>query len=177
MSKREKLVVAAGILFLTVAVADRFVVTPWWGYLKKTNKEIVSLQRTVEQQRRLIEYKANVESEVKAYKQFMSAGTSEEVAMASFLREIEKFAQQSEVQLSEIRPLEAETSEFYTEYGLEVQFECNLTAWITFVYLVEDSPSLFVIKKGALTLSESQSDLLKGYLRIRRLSFTQEVPL
>lgn len=175
MSSREKIMISIGIGVLLIVFADRFVVAPWWSYISKIRSETAKLDRLVVQQNQVIDRKDKVMEDVEAFKDMFREGKSPEIEMASFLREIEMLGRKSNVSLQEIRPLPSLSADLYQEYGLEVNYECNLKEFTNFVYLIETSPSLFVIERASLQIKEEGSDVLEGSLRIRRMALKKLV--
>jgi len=170
MSKRERLMGIVGIAVLSIVLTDRLVLSPWWKFITNVRKESVKLEQEISQQRKLLSRKRDVMADVKKYEKFLRPGDSPEVEMAAFLREIENLSSTSGVTLLEIRPLKSASTDLYQEYGLEVHYQCELENWVGFIHAIENSSNLLLIKQAALSLLVEGKDMLKGYVRIRRLA-------
>ncbi len=168
ISKREKLMIAFGAIVLFVMVSDRLVLGPWLEYSSAMDKEIAELEQTYKGRRKLVSRKPYVMQDVEAYKHFMNTGRSPEVEMASFLTEIENLGRRSGISLQEVSPLSSIEDEHTVSYGLEIHYEATMKEWIKFVYLIESSPSLFVVEKAVLGKQDEDADILRGFFQIRK---------
>lgn|GEM_PF-1516168 len=169
MSKREKIAVAIGAMILMLVVADRLVLSPWLDYRKKLKKEIRELEQTAAGRNLLLSRQGSIFIDQELYKRYIHKGESSDVEIASFLKEIESLAAQSQVSLQEVRPLNTEGGEWYEEYGLEVHFLSSLPQWTKFIYLLDSSSSLITIERNDMGLEKEGSKTLKGVIRIKRL--------
>lgn len=107
-----------------------------------------------------------VTRQLKAYQRYLRQPLTDELQMASLLKEVEGVAERSRVQLIEIKPLATESDELVSRYSLEVQFECTLEEWVDFVTGIEASPSLIEIARASLAVQEDVPDRLKASLRM-----------
>ncbi|HTL47662.1 MAG TPA: hypothetical protein VL688_06310 [Verrucomicrobiae bacterium] len=169
LSRREKIMILAGALVVSLVAADRLVWSPWRQYGRKLDKSLSELSMQAQGQEMLLSRQASVRAEVAAYKDFIHPSRSPELEMAEFLREIEELGRQSNVSLPEIKPLPTNASQYFTEFGLEVRFEAGLLDWMKFVYQTESSHSLFVIDKASAARADANSEMLKGSMQIRKM--------
>lgn len=173
ISKRERVMIVVGAAVLLVVASDRLVLSPWAHYIKKVRNEIIETEIRVDQARKLFERKDATYKEGEAYRAFLNVGQTPELEMAALLREIEQLSQQADVSLQEVKPLPAEKTEDYDDYGVEVYFESEFPALLEFIEKVESSGFVLVIEKASIIRKDEESGLLKGFLRIKRLVMTQ----
>jgi len=175
ISKRERVMIITGAVILLFVASDRLVIGPWSHYIHKVRREIVETEIRVLQAQKLFERKEAVYQEGEAYRAFLTPAQTPELEMAALLREIEQLSQQADVSLQEVKPLPAEKTEAYEEYGVEVYFESEFPALLEFIEKVEGSGFVLVIEKASVIRKDEDSALLKGFLRIKRLVMTESV--
>jgi len=173
MSKRERVMVVAGALILLIVVSDRLVLSPWSHYITQVRREIAETEERVAQAQKLYERKDSIFQEGEAYRAFIALGQTPELEMAALLREIDQLSREADVSLQEVKPLPADKTEDYEEYGVEVYFESEFPQLLEFIEKVESSAFVFVIEKASIVRKDEDSGLLKGFLRIRRLVMTE----
>ncbi len=173
VSKRERVMMIAGAAVLLVVASDRLVLGPWSHYINEVRKEIVETEIRVLQAKKLFERKDATYQEGEAYRSFLTLGQTPELEMAALLREIEQLSQQADVSLQEVKPLQAEKTEDYEEYGVEVYFESEFPQLLEFIEKVESSSFVFLVEKASVIRKDEESGLLKGFLRIKRLVMTE----
>lgn len=173
ISKRERIMIITGAVVLMVVASDRLVFGPWTHYIKKVRHEIVETEIRVAQAKKLFERKEATFQEGEAYRSFLKLGQTPELEMAALLREIEQLSRQADVSLQEVKPLQAEKTEDYEEYGVEVYFESEFPALLEFIEKIESSEFVLVIEKASILRKDEESGILKGFLRIRRLVMTE----
>lgn len=169
MSKREKTMIAAGAVVFFIVATDRLVINPWNDYIGKTRKEIKKMERTVIQQQKLLAREEGIMTGVRARSKFFHKGESPETDIANFLRVVEQYAKSNGVTIHEVRPLATVSTDYSQEYGLDVNYESELEPAVRFIHAIETSAEVFVIEKASIALIDQNSDILKGYLRIRRV--------
>ena len=59
-----------------------------------------------------------------------------------------------------------EKNDLSTRYALDVQFSCTLNEWITFLYRIEASPSLFEVGRAGITRGEGEGSNISGTLKL-----------
>ena len=165
--------IIAGAVVLLIVASDRLVIGPWSHYIKKVRREIVETEIRVLQAKKLFERKEVTYREGEAYRAFITVGQTPELEMAALLREIEQLSQQADVALQEVKPLQADKTEDYEEYGVEVYFESEFPQLLEFIEKVESSTFVFVIEKASIIRKDQETGLLKGFLRIKRLVMTE----
>jgi len=173
ISKRERILIVMGAAVLLVVASDRLVFSPWSHYIKKVRHEITETEIRVVQAKKLFERKAATYQEGEAYRAFLKLGQTPELEMAALLREIEELSQQADVSLQEVKPLQADKTEDYEEYGVEVYFESEFPQMLEFLEKVESSAFVFVIEKASVIRKDAESGILKGFVRIKRLVMTK----
>jgi hypothetical protein len=166
LKPRERLIAFGAAAILLVVAVDRLVMAPWLRHADNVRQEIVRMERSLEDYRRLLSRREHILSQFEAYRAYMQAALPDELQMAALLKEVEGLAAETHVAVGEIKPLAAESDSLTKRYTLDVLFECTLEEWVDFVIRVESSPSLFSVSRASLAVSEDAPDKLRGTLRL-----------
>lgn len=163
---RERLLAIGSGIALLVVVLDRMVLSPWWHHAQTLRQEIRKLEETLLTHERLAARRERVFAELDQYQRYLRQAIADDLQMASLLTEIQDLAGQSQILVSEIKPLPTESDDLTKRYALEVRFECRPDSWVEFIFGVERSPSLFEVVRASLSQQEGVQDRLEGYLRV-----------
>ena len=174
LKPRERLMAIASGLVVLVVVIDRLVLAPWWGHMQALRRDTQAMEAGLQRYGRLLARKDRILTEVAPYRRYLHpAIASDDLQMATLLKEIEQLAQESHIRLGEVKPLPIESDEVAKRYSLDVRFEATMDEWVEFVYRIETSPLLFEVARAELATQEETPDRLKGQLRVMNASAKQ----
>jgi hypothetical protein len=162
LSRRERGLAALAVFAVSGAVLYGVVLGPWWTHTAKVRQEIVRLEEELKQQRRLLSRQTQLGAEAEAAGEAYRVLESGAMDMATILRELEKLGAESGINLGEVKPIEKEGA----GSTLDVQSHGSLKAWIHFLYLIQTSSSLFEIERATMALTDEETGLLEGSLRL-----------
>ena len=166
LKTRERLLAVGSGFILVVVVLDRLVIGPWLTHQHNVAEAVEKLEGTLQHYSRLLTYKDRVLSQLQPYRKYLRPPLADELQMATFIKEIEELARESQVGLNEVKPLAVESGEFSKQYSLDIEFESTLEEWVDFIVNIESSPSLYEIVRSSLEVQEEVPDRLKGTLRL-----------
>lgn len=124
------------------------------------------MEQVLVQHQRLLARRDRVETERMQYESYLRPAMADDLQTAALLKEIEGLASESQVKLIEIKPLGVESDERVRRYTLDVRFNGTLEEWVTFVFSLETSPSLFEIMRAGVSVPEESPDQLDATLRV-----------
>ena len=167
LSRRERLLVMAGALILSVMALDRGVLGPWLRHTRTIHQEVQRLEAMIRSDRELSRRKPLILGQAQAYQDYLSLAQSSEPDMASLLREIETLGSRSGVSLGQVKPLEVAAAEGSSQrFAIEVDYKGSLQEWVHFVYLLQSSRSLFEVERATVARMEEGSGQVQGSLRL-----------
>ena len=166
LSRRERLLVMAGALVLSVVALDRGVLGPWLRHTRTIRQEVQRLEAMIRSDRELSRRKPLILGQAQAYQDYLSLAQSPEPDMASLLREIETLGSRSGVSLGQVKPLEGTAEGSSQGFAIEVDYKGSLQEWVHFVYLLQSSRSLFEIERATVARMEEGSGQVQGSLRL-----------
>ncbi|MBI4336031.1 MAG: hypothetical protein HY589_05190 [Candidatus Omnitrophica bacterium] len=120
---------------------------------------------------KLLHDKEKIDDEFKKYKEYIESAGSEGDQMAVVLKEIEIAAMTSGVKIVSIKPKGEKQLKGYKKAVIEAVSEAKVEQFMKFIYEVEGSKKLLKVERCVLSLKSSQSDVLRGTLIIRKISF------
>jgi len=168
ISKKERALLYIAVIFVSLAVFSRVVLFPALGKSADLNRQIQLKKRMIENSLRLLNQKENIQKEFQGYAKYARQKFSEEEETASFLKEIEDIARNSQVQLIDLKPYSSERKDFYIEDKVEIETESNMNQLITFIYNLQSSESLLRVAKFHISPKVDKPDILKTYLTITK---------
>ena len=104
LSKREKIVLYCTIFFISLAVLDRLIIDPVYSKMKLLDEEIQDKESAIKKNLRILAHKDRILTATTKYSAFLDDFKSEEEAMSSMLKEIESFADESQIYLVDMKP-------------------------------------------------------------------------
>ena len=166
LQPRERLLaVGAGLVLLVIAM-DRLVLAPWGGHRQKIRQEIHHMEETLQNHARLLARKDSVLAQHQHYQRYLIPIVADDLQKAAFIQEIEDLAAQTSVILDDIKSSEVEVVSPTKRFSFDIQVDCTPEQWVTFIYRIETSPSLYEVVRAGLSLEEDQAERLHGFLRL-----------
>ena len=166
LKPRERLFALGSSVVLVIVILDRLVLAPWSRHAAVVHAEIRKMEMSLAAHQHLLLRKGGVMADLQRQQRYLRDPIADDLEMAALLKEVEGLAAQSQVKVSEIKPLATETVESTKRYSLEVRFQCTLDGWAEFVYRIEQSPSLYGVARAGLSTKEEMPDVLDAYLRL-----------
>ena len=172
--KKRELILFYGIAGLgTVWLVSKVIFGPFQAKLTNLRRDVVLQESRLKKGVGLIENKEAIDKEYAKYASYFSlTGTSDEAAVATFLREIEKISRDSGIMISDMKPQkEAVGDKFSKEYQINIKAETNMKTLINFLYALHNSPLLFSVEKMVLVPKSEESSDLSVTMTIIGVSF------
>ena len=161
---RQRVLALATAAVLALVGMDRLAVASWWKHLSSVRGQIQRMELDLSRQYKLIAREVQVLGQEIRYQEFLKTGVPRELQTATLLKEIRDLAQQSLVSIEEVKPLPGAEEDLVLTYAFEVHSKSTLQQWINFLYLVENSPTLYQVEKVRLTSKEKTQDSLDSVM-------------
>ncbi len=141
---RQKLLGVMAIFFVSLMLADRFLMTPFLRERASLEKAIDQENLKIKKSLHLLAQKQKILSQIR---EFHSLESSPEVSPASLFTEIESLAKKSLVSLMDMKPVEFKEAGVLKKYSLNLRLEGGMERLLEFMYSVETSKNQFLIEK------------------------------
>ncbi|MFH0731464.1 MAG: hypothetical protein V2A72_00895 [Candidatus Omnitrophota bacterium] len=159
LSKREKIIFYGAAIIISLALLDRLIINPILSKIKSLNEQIQDRQSGIKRNLHILSQKDKIGTKMQKYSTFFSKAESEEEAIASFLKEVEKIANKSSVYLVDMKPGKLELQEGAMRYVLNLNCEAQMEQMVDFMYNIESSDSLLTVEKYRITPKSKDSSL------------------
>jgi len=162
-TKREKIIFYLTIGLAIFGVLFKFLLGPMLTRNESLNKEINYNRAKFKKYLWLISQKENLQGKYKKF--YQSEKISSDITISA-LSELEQLGKASGVRIIDIRPEGiTQGKDFYKELLIDLRTEGAMESYLKFIYEIENSISLLIIKKLKLT-ARPLSTLLEGSLSI-----------
>lgn len=169
LSPREKIILYAVIISVSLAFLDKAVILPVAGKFGQLNEEILVQEKVLAKNTRNLLQKDTVAIEHKQFENYSKPAGSDEEEMAKFLNNVEKYARESAVYLADIKPRPVIEIDFYKKYTVEVNSEGEMKGLIGFLYKIENSEGLMNIEKLQFSPKKAGSPVVEGVVVISKI--------
>ncbi len=159
VKKREYILLYAVLGLGGIWLVAKFIFGPFHTKLT-TLKQTVTLQEAkLKKGISLVENKVVINKEYEKYASYFSLlGSSDETAVASFLKEVEKISRESGLMILDMKPQkEIEKDKFSKQYQINIKAEANMKQLINFLYALHNSHLLFGVEKMTLVPKSEES--------------------
>jgi len=169
LSKKEKIGMSFAIAFILIASTDRLIVNPIRGRFQRVNQAIKISEKQLGHDLRNVHLKKQIEEEFEKYVQYVERSGSDAEESKKFLGEIESLAQQSNVDLVDIKPQKPIEVDFYKEYSVEIEVQGKIADLMTFLHRINISAQLLRVEKFRLNAKDSGTKALKSSMLITKV--------
>jgi len=173
LTKRERFFVYITASAIIFAISYNRVIEPLMDKSKDLNKEISSKEIKLKKYKGFLGQGEQLE---KVYKKYLLPEDNSADIQDTFLgtlRELEKLARTSSIAILDIRPDQKKRGKgSLGESTIKLKTEATLKNYLTFIYKMENTPSLLKINKLQLS-SKTNSDFLDGRFTIGQILISE----
>lgn len=166
-TKREKLIFYLTIGVIAFGLAFNFILGPLLERYQDLNREISLNYAKLKKYQRLINQKDYLQGKYSRLPETILSKDSGNI-FVSALSEIENLAKAASITIVDIRPQSQNKIEAYREALIDLRTEGTMEGYLKFIYDIENSLSLFRIKKLSLT-SRANAQTLEASFSISQL--------
>lgn len=168
LSKREKLVLYAALIALSVVLLDKAIIFPSFSKMKAKDREIQDKKKIIRKDFHILALKEDIERETKKYEGYFSKASSSEEEVTSTLKEIENLASKAKVSVTSIRPGEVMSEKFFDIYLVNVNCEGSMSQIIAFFHSIETSGALLTIERYIISPKSEGSGLAQCRITVSK---------
>jgi hypothetical protein len=169
MSKKEKLVFGIALGFVLIAFFDRVIFAAIMSRMRTIDEETRTKQLVLKKDLKVLAQKDAILTQDKDYSVYSVQAKSEEEEISGILKEIEGLATQAGVYLGEIKPGGVKEETVMKKYTITLACEATMEQLAGFMYLIENSKTLFTIDNYSLTVKDKEKGTLKCGMTISKV--------
>ena len=171
ITKRERTFAIATVSVAVVAIVYNFIIEPIIGQWNVLDKKIKDKEIVLKKHSRILRDKDNIErlrAEYAKYFETNKLTPEEESAVA--LSRIEKIARETNVRITNIKPLLSKSFGSYNKFTFRVATESKLKELTKFIYDLQSSDQLLKVERMVLRAKENEPTTIKAILNITKIS-------
>jgi len=171
ITKRERILAIATVSVAVVAIVYNFIIEPIIGQWNALDKKIRDKEIVLKKHSRILRDKDNIErlrAEYAKYFETNKLTPEEESAVA--LSRIEKIARETNVRITNIKPLLSKSFGSYNKFTFRVATESKLKELTKFIYDLQSSDQLLKVERMVLRAKENEPTTIKAILNITKIS-------
>ena len=169
LSKREKIAVYLGAVFLLAVFLDSLVINHVNTRIKTLNMEIKTSEAQLGRYLRNLSRRDGVLKKYQKYAKYVKKGGSDEEETAKILGEIETLARGSSLTLEDIKPRVPRAIGFYKEYTVEIEVEGDMNSLVSFLFQLNNSTQLLRVERMRLYPKKKGSPVIKSSMLVTKI--------
>mgnify|MGYP001609429659 CR=1 FL=1 len=170
---RQRILALAAAGVLALVSMDRLAIGSWGKHMASLREQTRNLELDLSRQYKLLVRELPVLAEQIRYQEYLRPGAPRELQIATLLKEIRDLAQQSLVSIEEVKPLPGTEEALVLTYAFEVHSKSTLQQWVNFLYLIENSPTLFEVEKARVMRKDKTQDSLDSILLLTAVALKE----
>jgi len=169
MSKKERLVFAVALGIVLIAFFDRVIFSAIMSRMKAIDEDTRTKQLLLKKDLKVLAQKEAILSQDEDYSVYSVQAKSEEEEISGILKAIEGLATQAGVYLGEIKPGGVKEETVMKKYTITLACEAAMEQLAGFMYLIENSKTLFTVDNYSLTVKDKEKGTLKCGMTISKV--------
>lgn len=159
LSKREKTILSAAAIVVSLTVIDRLLIFPIFSKMEELTEEIRDKESAIKKCLHILAHRDGILAASIKYKTFIKAARSTEEEMTVFLKEVENLASASSIYLIDMKPGDVQEGAESRKYVLNLNCEAQLEQIVKFMYSIEQSDKLLTIEKYKVNPKSKESSV------------------
>lgn len=168
LSKREKIILFATIGIIAFAVVFNLFLAPLLSKNSDLNRQINFTRTKIKKYLWLLSHKDKLQAKYNKFYAGVRIQSESQDPLVTALSELEALAKNANIRIIDIRPQQTKPSDLYPEILIDVRLEGTMEGYLNFIYNLENSPSLFKIRRFQLT-AKANSPTLEGAFSVSQL--------
>ena len=171
ISKRERIILFVTVAVVFSSVVFTFLIAPLLKRADILNKEIKRTRLKLKKYAYLLSQESELKEKFEEFASRQHLSSESPEAAVSSLSVLEALAKEANIRIIDIRPQVPRSSQQYKETVIDLRTEGMMEGYFKFLYSIENSLTLFEIKRFQLN-AKPNSQLLEGIFSISQISLT-----
>jgi len=168
-SKREKIIFYASIVFVTLVLIDRLLISPALDKMASLENDIAEKKAVIQKDLHFISLKNGINKEASIYTGYFVKDATYDEGMNAFLKLIEDFARRSSVNLLNTRPAGIKAQKGVVRYYVDLSCRGKMEQIVDFLYRIESAKKILTIDKFTISAQEEGSSSAQCRLTVSKL--------
>ncbi|OGX19650.1 MAG: hypothetical protein A3K83_04740 [Omnitrophica WOR_2 bacterium RBG_13_44_8b] len=147
LSKKDKILFYCAVCVVSLVLLDRLAISPISSKMRSLDKEIRQMQIELKKDLHILAAAQRTTNLKNKYASYLAPVKSEDEETISFLKDVEKLANQSSISLVDLKAAGANTQKGSKEFRVNLNCEATMEQLINFMYNIENSDKLMSIDK------------------------------
>ncbi len=171
ITRRERTLAIATVSIASAALAYTFAIEPVVRQWNDLDKKIQDKEIVLQKYSRILRDRQAIEKTKAEYSKYFEAKrlTPEEESAVALSR-IEKTARETNVRITNIKPLLYKPFSGYNKFTFRVVAESKLSELIRFIYNLQSSDQLLKVERMVLRANENDPAVIKSVLNVTKVS-------
>lgn len=165
LSPREKLIAYISAAAIFLGTVNSFIIEPVVARNTMLNNEIKLARLKLKKYSMLLKKEEYIKNRYSKFNLNLPVSGRQEDRLVNVLSELEKIAQNSAIQIVDMRPQTSEGAGKYKEIMVDLKAEAAMEAYTKFIYDIENSQLILRVKKLQLN-AKTNSSTLEGIFSI-----------
>ena len=161
LNKRERMVFYLSALFVSLMLFDRLIIAPVFSQLKSLDDQIQEKIATTKKNLHILSQKNKILSDAKKYKSFLNAMESGGEDTASFMNDIEDYANKASVYLLDLKPANPKEMGSAKKYLVTLTCEAQMEQLVNFIFTIENSDKFMMVEKFQISPKSKESSVAR----------------
>jgi len=154
LSKREKVIFYITVFVVFSLVVARFLLNPAVSRMEALDKETAKQEENIKKSLLLLSREEEIIAEYDRYSLYFEKPETKSTEPISFLKNIENLAQNSSVELMDIKPSSLQEETSTKEYFVNLNCEAPMDRIFDFLYSIENSEQLLRVERMLIAPKE-----------------------
>jgi cell division protein FtsL len=169
LSKREKLVLYFAVIFISLALFDRLMITTVANKIKSLNQQIQDKESQIKKNLKILTQKQRIEIQRASYSSYLETAKSENEETTGLLKAVEGLANKAGIYLIDLKPAGIKEAKETKKYLVTLNCEGKMEQITEFMYNIENYKKLLTIEKYQVGPKSQDTDIAKCSLTISKL--------
>jgi len=170
LSKREKTVLYAAVVCVSLVGIDRLVIGPITYKITSLDDQIRQKENSINKSLHMLSQKDRIKEEKAQYESFLNDPTPRKEIITSVLKEVEIIANKASVYLGNLKPIEGRSEGQPEKYEVSLNCEAEMRQIADFIYSIEQSNKLLIIEKFEAGPASKKSTKAKCSMTISKMT-------
>lgn len=170
LSKRDRIIFYAAVLFVSLAVSDRLIINPIVSRMQILNGSIKDREGNLKRSLSIIVQKDRILEESAKYGLAAAKGTSDEDEMTQLLKEIETLAGNNSVDLFDMKPAGQKAMDAAKKYMVNLNCEAQMEKLAAFIFDIENSDKFLTVERYQISPKSKGSNVASCSMTVSKMA-------
>ena len=168
LSKKEKAIASIAIVFIVLALFDRFMLNTILVKISSIDENVKTQELLIKKGLRVLAQKDAILKQLKAYSVYDVDAKTQEEEMAGLLKSLEVTSGKSSVIVTEVKLADFKLEKIKKEYFISLSCDGTMEQLVNFIFNLEHSKDLFTVENYSLTSKDKEKGIVHCIMSISK---------